>query len=371
MRKTIKALLVMLCLCLTMTMLACSPVSMSIRYYEGDGVEAHITLQVSELKNLDSTSYARRVDKVYEIITKYKNDLDTAFENRLIELYRQIYPLDELHSRSEKLTYIIARNPWLDKEINVTPSLGEFRYNTSKSIDIECKFISSYAYIMYFYPDAVTLDVEKEKLNLNKDEVSMLTDVPIANSQIETSGNALVLTYIQHATPFSYNGGECQCLSAWTVGTKHFDAGTSLFTICCEALDLDGDEASFAFSFLTPYNRLRSSGTLSKQGNLYVHTWTFDDMTTQVTLYRNVAKQFGWYLIIAIIGVLLIGGGLTIIYFVNKHKKKKGLAYMKKINAFVENERKSSYKAEQKDDNQDEIIEIEDIEDERDGEEKE
>lgn len=318
---------------------ACSPVTLQTKYHENGAIEVELILPTGEMRDLGISQYYSRVNNTYRITQHYLDDLKNAYEDKIIELFSNAYDFPSGYSRVEKLSYISINNPRYTFEINISPGMTEYNYsNDAETIEVSGTFASIYAYILYFYPDAFIYDEESENIKLDNEIFSTLIDVPVNNSTLEETTQFLTHTFTQTATPFGYNGGECKLLSPLTLGLKTYTAGTTIVEVAKDALSLTDEEESYVFSFLTPYRRVDSNGTLSQSGLYYVHTWTFEDTQGQIKLYRHYANDYVWYALAFGIGILFFGGGLAIAMVVHKHRKDKGMTYLQKISDFMADE---------------------------------
>lgn len=319
-KKIVLLLLVMLCM---MLFSACSPIRLTTKYEDSGKVEVTLTLPTSSLKALGESSYSIRVDRVYTILTHYMQDVKTACEDKTLELFSHIYSFPPTMSREEKLSEIYLTNRKFTFDTEVTPSRSAYDYSsTTQEITITCTFSSIYAYIMYFYPDAFKYNEEENNLVIDKDKTSLLSDVPVASSTLKMEDAFLWKTYTQIASPLLYNGGECALLSPLNVGLKSYPAGELISNVVKDALSLSSEEASFVFSFLSPYRRLGSNGTISYNDGYYVHTWELDDTSSQVKFSRRIANYSSWYISAAILGAVLMCG-MIVSYFIQKKKNSK------------------------------------------------
>ena len=317
----------------------CSPVTLQTKYYDNGAIEVDLILSTGEMRDLGISQYYNRVANAYKIIEHYTDDLKTAYEDKMIELFSHIYEFPDGSSRFEKLGQITMSNPKYTFEVNIFPSKSEYDYtNYAAKIVVNGKFASIYAYIMYFYPDAFYYDEESENIKLDHDKFSTLIDMPVNNSKFEETTEFLTHTFTQTATPFGYNGGECKLLSSLLVGLNTYPAGTPLVDVAKDALNLTDQEASYVFNFVTPYRRVDSDGAVASDGTYYVHTWTFSDTSGQIKLYRHYANYPVWYALAFGLGLLLFGGGLLLAYIIHTHRKNKGMKYLQKISNFVTEE---------------------------------
>lgn len=335
-----------LCLLCTLSLCACSPITLTTYEYASGEVSSQMTINLTDLKTAgNNSSYGTKVEVVYEIVERYSAQLTSAYKDKLIELFSNKYDFDGM-TDNEKIAYILDKNPSLDVEINILPNRYDngqnsimFSYSAVDKICVESCFQSIKGYILFFYPDAYIWDNESKNIMLDTSVYSSLLDIPITASSVEEKEDLLFKTYIQTSTPFSYNGDEAKLLKNTTIKGVMYPQGTTISAVACFALGLDSSDAEYVFNFATPYRRVSSNGSISYADGYYVHTWNFgNDAKSNVTLTRRIANYTSWYAFGAISGVLVVVVGLIVVKIGKKTKKNKVRKEFMSIAEFVNDE---------------------------------
>lgn len=332
-----------LCVLCAISLCACSPITLTTYEYASGEVSSQIDMNLTSLRTAgNNLSYGTKVEIVYEIVERYSAQLTSAYKNKLIELFSNEYDFDGM-TDNEKIAYILDKNPSLDVEINISPNrYGDgqnsimFSYSAVDRVRVESWFKSIKGYILFFYPDAYIWDEESKSIILDRSVYSSLSDVPISASSVEEKEDLLFKTYIQTATPFSYNGEEAKLLKNTTIKGVLYPQGTTILNVACSALALEGSDAEYVFNFATPYRRVSSNGSTHYEDGYYVHTWNFgNDANKSVTLRRRIANYTSWYAFGAISGVLVAVVGLIVVKIGKKAKKNKAKKEFMSVAEFV------------------------------------
>ena len=319
----------------------CSPISLSTYIYASGEVSCKIDINLTSLKTTgNELSYGTKVEIVYQIMERYSAQLASAYQNRLIELFSNKYDFDGM-TDLEKIEYILGKNPSLDvkysqNNLENEQSTTMFSYSAINELHKESIFASTKAYIMFFFPNAYIWDEETKSIRLDGDIYSSLIDVPITNSSIEEKEDLFFKTYIQTATPFTYNGEEAKLLKDTIIRGVLYAKGTTIASVACTSLGLDENDADYVFKFSTPYKRVSSNGQVANENGYYVHTWNFgNDSGGVVTLTRRIANYTSWYAFGAILGLAVVSVGLLAVQITNKTRKNKAKKQVMSITEFM------------------------------------
>lgn len=311
----------------TFTLFGCSPVELQIRQYPHDsnyGGVINVRLSIS-LEGLQS--YQKQ--SANEIINTYKGQLENSFKTNLVSLFSEIYKDVEgfsLLSIDEKTAFVLTHNPAFACDNEINRYLDDFNPITTTDIVFDINFASIYSYILYFNPSAFVYNKDNNSIVLKN--YDGLADVPINSKGIEVKNNLFFENAIQKCAPFSYDKKEPYLLQKY----KSYEAGTTLKDVVKS--EIGQMEGEYLFSFITPYKRLHSNGTVNLTQNGFMHSWNLgDDINKEIEIFRTSAVPVSFYVTALILGlgVMVIGSIIVIKKPKKKVKTEKNIDYKKEI----------------------------------------
>lgn len=304
-----------ICALFTLSFFGCSPIILQTTQGKNGNVKTSLTLHSSNL-----SSHQKEV--VYLFTEAYSTQLFTAYQTKLISLFSELYDFEslELSTETEKLNHIFLNNnnfKLLAGNVDFSLTSQQFLSSENSSLTISIGFVSVYAYMMFFCPDAFSFDEVSHSVKFHSTTYQMLIDAPIIPTNFEISDTAFITTYLQTCIPFSYNGAEPALLENYGI----YPAGTSLASAIQQELEESGEDAQFIFQFFTPFSRLHSSGTTQSVQNGIVHTWSLgNNILGEVLLWRNYSNHTLWYIIALCAGILTVSIGFLTTHFIQKQK---------------------------------------------------
>lgn len=325
-----KLFLVALCAFFTLSVFSCSSITMQTIQGKNGNISCSLTIDGSDL-----TTNQKQV--TYDFIQEYSSQLVSAYRDKMIELFSNVYDFEELNITSDegKFSHIILYNEnykMLAGDIEFSLTREQFTNGNNNILTISEGYFSIYAYMMFFSPDAYFYDSDSNSVKFNSETYKMLIDVPILPSDYEIEESALMTTYLQTCVPFYYNGSEPLLLKDYTTTTQTHTAGTTLVTAICNELGVDENEANFIFSFATPFSRLHSNSTSVVENSGYIHTWVLgNDINAEILLWRNYSNYTPWYVISLSAGIAVVTIGFLVTFILKKCKKIKKIENGKKV----------------------------------------
>lgn len=326
-----KLFLGVLCAFFAFSLFGCSSITLQTVQGANGNISSSLTIDGSDL-----TTNGRQV--TYDFIKEYSEQLVSSYKDNMIDLFSNIYNFEELGFLDEesKLTYIILYNSnynLLAGDIDFSLTKEQFVSGDNHILTVSGGYVSIYAYMMFFCPDAFFYDNVSNSVKFDSATYSMLIDVPIFASDYEVEESAFMKTYLQTCVPFSYNGAEPVFLEDYTTSTHNtYPAGTSLAFAICEELGVLDSDADFIFNFVTPFSRMHSNSTVLMEDSGYHHTWTLgSDINAEITLWRNYTNYTPWYALSLGAGLLVVTGGFLTIFIIRKTKQKKEAKRLKQI----------------------------------------
>ena len=286
---------------------ACSPVTMSTTQYSSGEILVEIEFDISTL------SGAQKID-ASKLAYAYHEQLTKAYKENLVGLFDKFYGDNTqwtAKNESEKWEYIKGAYPRFIACYKDAKDHSEYdggavftngQIESSTTISVEIAFTTIYAYLAYFCPNAYQFDEESKNIVIDSENYSTLIDTPVMVLDSKTEDTFFAKQIIETCSPFYYNKEQPKLLENY----KTYVAGTSIVEVAKTELGLTDEEASFVFSFTTPYSRVHSNGTIESVENGTKHTWTFDNIDGQATIYRNYANQVVYYLIAIGVGVAVM-----------------------------------------------------------------
>ena len=327
-----KLLLSIFIVLISFSLLACSPIKLTTTQHSSGQVTMTLEVDVSSLNVLDRS---RR--KAYDIASHYFTQLNNAYISNLIEIFSNMYDFNELNIQTEegKYAYIIQNHSQFLAGTEITPSAESFTQDFT-TIKIDFSFMSIYAYLMYFYPNAFVYNESTNSIAINSEEYASLIDIPVASLSVEEVEHLFTIDNIQKCSPFSYNGKEPCLLESVVIDGTRYDAGTSIVQVICQELNLNREEAEYLYTFITPYSRVHSDGTITNNNEGKVHTWNLgNNINGVITLWRTTANYVAYYILGAIVGIAVLGIGSFVIFLIQKKKKKDDMNLLKKVDELM------------------------------------
>jgi len=326
-----KIFLGVLCAFFTFSLFGCSSITLQTVQGVNGNISSSLTFDGSDL-----TTNGRQV--TYDFVYEYCEQLVSSYKNNMIELFSNIYDFEELsiNNYNDKLTHIILYNNnfnLLAGNIDFSLTKEQFVSGVNHTITISAGYVSIYAYMMFFCPDAFYYDSNSNSVKFDSTAYSMLIDVPILASDYNVEESNFMKTHLQTCVPFSYNGSEPVLLYDYTTANHNtYTAGTRLVTAICDELGAEESEADFVFDFVTPFSRLHSDSTSVIEDSGYHHTWTLgSDINAEIVLWRNYTNYTPWYALSLGAGIIVVSSGFLVIFTLKKIKQKKEIERLKKI----------------------------------------
>ena len=288
---------------------ACSPVTMSTTQYSSGEILVEIEFDISTLSGTQK-------NKAFKLAEEYHKQVTNAYKENLVGLFDNIYKDNEnwakLTSTEDKFTIIKSAYPrfiacYKDAKVHSEYDGGAVLTDSvltesATILKVEIAFTTIYAYLAYFCPSAYQFDEESKNIVIDSEIYSTLIDTPVMVLDSKTEDTFFAKQIIETCSPFYYNKEQPKLLENY----KTYVAGASIVEVAKTELGLTDEEASFVFSFTTPYSRVHSNGTIESVENGTKHTWTFDNIDGQATIYRNYANQIVYYLIAIGVGVAVM-----------------------------------------------------------------
>ena len=336
-----------MCIAFCLFFFACSPVTMSTTQYTSGEILFEMEFDIASLSS-------DKKDKAYKLAKAYHNQLTTAYKQNLVTLFDNMYKDNEnwkkLTTVEDKFTFIKGLYPRfiacykdatnsfefdggkVTTDTSMTVGGAEIMTSSPTKIKVEIAFKSIYGYLAYFCPGAFQYNEEKGSISINSDFYSTLIDTPVMVEDSKTEETFFVTKIVETCSPFYYNKEQPKLLEDYKTYTK----GTLIETVAKEELELTDEEANFVFSFVTPYSRVHSNGTIKSVDGGSCHTWTFDSIDGKTTIYRNYANQVGYYLVGIAVGVAVMLVAIVISFIKTKLDKKKALTKVENSQNFEE-----------------------------------
>ena len=315
-------------------MLACSPIKLTTTQHSSGQVTMTIEVDVSSLNVHDRGT-------AYYIASHYFAPLNNAYISNLIEIFSNIYDFKTLNIQTEegKYAYIIQNHSQFLAGAEISPSAESFSIDFT-TIKIDFSFMSIYAYLMYFYPDAFIYNESTNSIAINSEEYASLIDIPISSISVEEVEHLFTIDNIQKCSPFSYNGKEPYLLESVVIEGTRYEKGTKVVEVICQEFNLNSEEAEYLYTFITPYSRVHSDGTISSNNEGKVHTWNLgNNINGVISLWRTTANYVSYYVLGAVIGIIVLGVGSLLIFINYKKKKKDNMDLLKKVDELMNNGR--------------------------------
>ncbi len=325
-----KICLCVMCVAFCACLFACSPISMSTTQYTSGEILFKMEFDISTLSG-------EQKEKALNLATGYHTQLTKAYKKNLVELFDNVYKDKAwwtMKGDDAKWALIKSAYPRFiacDRNTNETDG-GDVFANTSivagaTKIKVEIAFKSIYGYLAYFCPSAYKYDEDSNNIVIDKTFYSTLIDTPIMVLDSETENTFFATKMVETCSPFYYNKEQPKLLEDYSGTSKTYSKGELLETVAKEELGLTNEQASYVFSFITPYSRLHSNGTIESVEGGIKHTWTLDSLDENIKVYRNYARQVVYYVIGIGVGVVLMGVAIAI-SIVKTRKNKKQATFM-------------------------------------------
>lgn len=340
MKKLKKILLCFFTFLVSLTMFGCAEVKYDTRLVSNGAIVSNIEIDISQ-----GYLYQNRVSIVLQ---EYFKQLNNAYDENLVSLFSNIYDFDALDTSEDKsmfntlqkkVDYICEKNQQyvISRDLVSDDDYKEFDFDSQKhTIKFQKTFISIYAYVMYFYPNAFEYNAEKNAVVISNSYKSMV-DIPMSGDFKEDE-SLFINKYIQTCVPFYYNGEEPKFLKDGSGTYRDAVAGMSLAEALSNETGLTEEDVKLIFSFTTPYKRLHSNGTFTETEKGYTHTFNLSNMSSTVTFWRTYANYSAWYITAAIIGILVLIVGFVSVKIILNIKKKQGLKALKKLDELARNQ---------------------------------
>ena len=344
MKNIFKKIFVVLCLVFVgFSLCGCAQVDYNVILRKSEN-----QLYVDVVVNIDLTDLTESYrDEVYRGLRIYYRQLDKKYEETLVDYFSNVYDFDSMaitdgegnespYSEKDKFDYIIRERPNFNIGKPRKDSAEDVEIVTApyKKLRIEKRFLSVYAFIMYFNPTkAFVYDEEKNDVVIS-DSYKSLVDIPVAGQFSEEDG-LIVNRYVQTCSPFYYDMEEPKFLESSNV--YHTIEGETLIEYFERNTHMSREDVELIFNFSTPYRRLHSDGTMTKTANGYTHTWTLGSIDSTVKMWRNYANYPFWYVFAGVVGITVLVVGLVVIGITNSKKKKIGMEALQKIHDIAQN----------------------------------
>ena len=132
---------------------------------------------------------------------------------------------------------------------------------------------------------------------------SRLIDIPL-DGKLSVEQNLFVTNYLQECSTMFKDINNLK----FKDGTRLIDAFAQVFRGGTQNFDLQ--DANLIYKFITPYKRVHSNGTITKENGYWIHSWNITDPATTIILSRTTTNTTMWY----VVG-LSCAVGFVIIYF--------------------------------------------------------
>ena len=316
----------------------CASANLSVRYIDGAMIqEVSITIDQSVVIAYKNKG-VNIVDKVADVLGAYNADMEQTFLDVSNEWLESNSAVLQYHADAYRKTTGVTEMKIQDNKIHLSKNFG-----------------SIYAYLFFNNPYLFEYNEETDTLKLTQ---NMLVDVPM-DSTFEKLDQGMITKYVETAQPLLQNNAEPTFKRDWYM-TKSAGAGGTYgreygiierdeqisqrvagYTVAGYATSLEGAtfqdvlkavftggenytiaDAGLKYQYKTPYNRVHSNGTVTKENGYFVHTWNLDAFDDTIQIYRSYANTTWWY--VAILGIsFVVVGVLLAVGLILRNKKKK------------------------------------------------
>ncbi len=329
-----KLCLVLLCGLLSFSIFGCSNITLQTVQGKNGNIVSSLTFDASDLSTSEKQT-------VYNFTREYCDQLIDAYKDNIITLFSNIYDFEELgiNDDNAKMSHIILEHQnfnLLAGDIEFSKTYAEFTTADDATLTVSIGFVSVYAYMMFFCPNAFAYNELSNTVKFDGAKYAMLIDVPVTPSDYQKDENLFMTTHLQTCVPFSYNGEEPALLQSYTTSTKTHPVGTTLVDAICEELGENAENAKFLFDFVTPFSRLHSNATQYQDGANYHHIFDLgSNINAEVIIWRTYSNYAPWYVVALCLGLLLVGATFLVLFINKKVKTKKSLETLNKIDVFM------------------------------------